>query len=80
MHIRIAKFAQLANFFAILAEAHNRESAFVIGRTRRTHIQKSRPIGQFDNVVNVRLDAHILVGQLCSFIRRDAWFWVCSEK
>ena len=76
VHIAIAELAQLADLTAILAEAHDCESAFVIGSIRRAYIQKPRPIRQFHYVVNMRIDARVFIHKFRNRIWRNASLWL----
>lgn len=54
VHIHVAIFAKLANFAAVILQAHDREPAFVVRSAGRADVEETGSILQFHDIVNVR--------------------------
>ena len=67
-------------FVVMLAQTHDRECALLIWSFRRACIQELRPVLELQHVVDVRLDAHILVHESCSLVSCDAGHWTFGKR
>ena len=73
LDLMAAQRLQFADLFAVLAETDNREVAGSVGSLRAANVEKPRPIGEFDHVIDVSANADILIQTPPGLLNIETW-------
>ncbi len=61
-NIAVAKFAKVADFVAIFAEAHEDEATFRVGGFGGADVEEAGAVVKFDDLIDVGADAGVVIG------------------
>ena len=77
--VGIAVLAQFADLLAIFAKADDCESALCVGSVGGTQVKEAGAVREFNDVVDVGLDADVLVESICGVVDGEAGSGGCSQ-